>query len=114
MNLDPFETTVTTTVRRMMTPQEARDRLTELFPHLYDAAANWIVMQFEIANDFVEGLQDNHLDYDYCIRSNGRMGLLQSWESTIEELALLMGVPEEADYNDYPEVRKVFDAFFEE
>lgn len=109
-------------VSRIMTGDEARERATAM--GLAPALVEWLGKEFEKFNQYLEEwLSDNpkasrEEKEERGVGSNGRAALGQSWEDGMERLAEAMGVedPQNAlcEPEKYPEVEKVWDAFFEE
>jgi len=119
-----FERTVT--LQRTMTPDEARAKCAEM--GLSEELTAYIVGEFERVH---EPVPDDHDDECSCqahvnneceryVRDDGKIGWSQEWETAWEDLAKKMGVPEDdawdavGDEEGYPEVARVWNAFFEE
>ena len=122
MDGNPF--TRTETIDRIMTGAEARAKCERLA--LDEALTAHVVRQFEARN----ASPDTHDQYCGCAhgrtspgecdsiqsgRSDGRMAYGQSWEGSLEDMARVMGVDEDAFYENpdaFPHVRATWDEFF--
>lgn len=105
----------TRTVRRMMTPAEARSRANKLglpprvIQHIYDDFKS--IHRYRDENEWA---RENEED---GVGDNGRAALGQSWESALEDLAKAMDVDLNDLYSDdatYEKVMRVYDHFYEE
>lgn len=95
---------------RIMTPDEARARATEM--GLSEELIQYLVNQFEENKDAPVKPQSYWGPY---VGANGKIAWGQSWESAAEDLAEAMGKePEAGLYGEDPEFERVWEAFFEE
>lgn len=108
------------TVNRIMTADEAREKCQEM--KLDEKTTAWIVKTFEDIHEYRdERARDEGRDFDEerGVGVEGRAAMGQSWDNTWAELCEAMtgdanAWPTEDYIEKYPEVEKVFSAFFEE
>lgn len=107
---DKFKTVIPGhTVERLMTDDEIRERAKEM--NLNEEVVEFILSIFSNTRDWMED-DDCDLEEDDFARGDGRVGLGQSHQDVLYDLAGIMGC-DDAD-EECLEARKVFDRFFAE
>lgn len=102
-----------------MDADEARAKCAEM--GLDEKVTTFVVGCFQKMNDRSNERHDENcscgMAQNECERTTGEDGRIawgQSWESVMDDLADAMGLGNDVDMDEHPDLNRVYDAFFQE